>query len=112
MSTTFVLTSKTRFDTFEDNVSLGDVVKYDIDCSPWAEDNANITTATWSVEYGQASISSETITSNVVSAVVNYSQAGRMLISILIETSGGLAKKMWLASYVKDRQQPSDDYGA
>lgn len=111
MSTSFVLTSKTRFDTFKDNVSLGDGVQYEIDCRPWQEDNAVITTVEWTVESGQASISNETNTGGILSALVSFPSSGKTLISILASTASGKAKKMWLEVRAKDKQIPSDDYG-
>lgn len=111
MSTSFVLTSKTRFDTFNDTVSIDDAVEYEIDCTPWAEDNDEITSVDWNVEFGQVSISNEAVTDNVVSALLTFTQSGKLLVSILLNTASGQAKKIWLELNAKDRQRMSDDYG-
>ena len=87
MTTSFTLATKTRLDTFTDTASVGDVVKYSFDCSPWAEDNAAISAATWTVESGQASISGQALVSNVVTANITFSQSSCVLISILISTN-------------------------
>jgi hypothetical protein len=111
MSTSFTLPAKTHFDTFKDNVSIGDIVTYEIDCSPWEDDNSTITSATWTVESGQASISGQSVTDGVVSANVTFSQSGKTLISVLLVTAVQ-KKKFWIQVLSKDLQQgTTDDYG-
>lgn len=110
MSTQFTLLSKTRIDRFIDNVSLDDAVTYEIDCTPWEDDNSEITSATWTVESGQAAISGQSLTDGVVSALLTFSQAGKALISILLNTTTE-KKKVWLEVYAKDIQGDMDDYG-
>jgi deoxyhypusine synthase len=112
MSVNFTLTSKTRVDQFRDSASLGDVISYSIDCTPWQEDNATITGVTFTALSGAAvSITSPLVASGVVSAILNFTQAGRSLVSILLTTASGLTKKIWLEINVKDVQLPADDYG-
>ena len=111
MATNFTLTSKTRVDAFQDEVSIGDATNYQFDCKPWQEDNDTITSVTWNVEHGQASISGQTITSGVLSALVSFPQSGRLLISLLLSTASGQSKKIWLEIYVKDKTGSADDYG-
>lgn len=115
MATTFSLTAKTRFDMYEDVASIGDAIRYQFDCTAWQEDNANITSATWTVEYGQAAISGQAVSSGVVSALVTFSQAGKSLISILLSTASGEKKKIWLLVLAKDKTEfrsGNDGYGA
>lgn len=111
MSVNFTLTSKTRVDQFKDTLSIGDVVNYAIDCSPWVEDNAAITTATWTVEGGSSSITNKVLSGSTVSANIGATQAGTQSISILLQTATGLAKKIWLGLRVKDKDPIGDDYG-
>ncbi len=111
MSTDFVLPTKTHFDTFKDNTSIGDVITYRIDATPWEDDNSTITSATWTVEAGQAAISSEAVASGIVSANVTFSQSGKSLISILL-TTATQKKKVWLQVLCRDLQnETTDDYG-
>lgn len=107
----FTLLTKTKTDKFSDIVSIGDILEYQFDCSPWADDNETVTAATWTVENGTVGISSESVSSNHVSATLTFNQAGKALVSILIQTAGGLQKKMWLDIRIKDEQYPADDYG-
>jgi hypothetical protein len=111
MSVNFTLTSKTRVDTFKDVLSIGDVVKYSIDCTPWVEDNETITAATWTSLSGSVGISDEANVAGVVSANIAATQAGTSQVSILLETASGLAKKIWLNLRVKDQDVVGDDYG-
>lgn len=111
MTVSFTLTTKTRVDTFVDSASIGDVTKYSFDCSPWAEDNEAITSAVWTIESGEASVSGQAIASNVLSAVLSLSTSGKVLVSVLLSTAGGLAKKLWLEINVRDKKVDSGDYG-
>lgn len=110
MSVRFVLTSKTKVDVFRDTASLNDVIKYEFDLTPWQDDNATVTSVTWTVESGEASIASAALASGVASALVTLNQAGKALISLLINTAS-VKKKIWLEIGVKDLEMPSDDYG-
>lgn len=111
MSVNFTLTSKTRVDSFNDILSIGDVVNYEIDCTPWVEDNEVITAVTWTNEAGSVGISNQANVAGVVSANITASQAGKAQVSILLQTASGIAKKIWLGLRVKDRDVVGDDYG-
>lgn len=110
MSTRYNITAKQPMDTFENVVSLNDVVEYEFDATGWEADNADITSATWTVESGSATVSGQAVTDGVVSALVTYNQAGRVLISVLLNTAT-VKKKLWLVANVKDREIMTDDYG-
>lgn len=110
MPTEFVLPSKTRIDTFKDNVSIGDAVTYELDCTPWEADNNEIVSATWTIEAGYATISDEAVSDGIVSALVSFEQASKVLISILLTTSQQ-KKKLWLEVLAKDMKYYPDDYG-
>lgn len=110
MSTKFYVPAKAKPDFFRDNVSLNDAVKYEIDFSPWQEDNSDITSVTWTVEYGEAAISGQTEMSGLASALLTFAQRGRNLISIKA-ASASEVKQVWLEVYAKELQLPQDDYG-
>lgn len=111
MSVNFTLTSKTRVDQFKDSLSIGDVVKYAIDTTPWQEDNDTVTSATWTNTGGSVAIASQLVSAGIVSAVLTPNQSGTQLIEILLQTASGLKKKIWLQLKVKDIQYSGDDYG-
>lgn len=110
MSVDFTLAAKTKVDVFKDIASIGDVQDYNFDCTAWEDDNETITDATWTIESGTASIASESVTSGVVSASLTFSQAGRSVVSVLLETAGSSRKKIWLEVGVKDTYRYTDDY--
>lgn len=110
MTTNFVVPSKTRVDTFTDNASIGDVVHYVFDFTPWQDDNAAITAIQWTCEAGGVGISNQLNVAGIVSADITFSQSGKSLISILV-TAGTYKKKVWLEVRAKDLQCDVDDYG-
>lgn len=103
------MTAGAKPDQYTDIVSIGDVVSYRFDATPWAEDNSDITSVTWTVESGQASISGQQLASNIISANVTFNQQGSNLISLQINTPTQ-KKKAWLQVYAKDVERYADDY--
>lgn len=94
------------FDTnteFKDNLSIGSARTYTIDLSPWAEENNNITSANWTVTNGAASVTNKTLSSNVVTALITFSNAETNLIKIELNT-GTQKKIVWLTVRVYDPQ--------
>ena len=65
-----------------DSINIGSARSYNIDFSPWAENNNTVTSVTWTVKNGSASISGESLTSNVANALITFSQAEKNLIEI------------------------------
>lgn len=110
MSTDFTVATKTRVDRFVDNVSIGDVVNYQFDFRPWQDDNATITSATVTSEYGNNGVSSVVNTSGVITFTATYNSAGKSLFSILVNTAT-VKKKVWLEVLIRDKQNMADDYG-
>lgn len=83
----------------------------EFDFSPWVDDNATVTAVTWTVQYGQASVSSEALASNVASALITTSEAGASLIR-LKATGGNNIYTAYLYVFCKDPQAiVQDDYG-
>ena len=88
----------------------GDVKSLDVDCSPWADDNGTVTTATWSVESGSASIGTEALASNVASMLLTTSVADSGVIKLVV-TDGTHSEALYINYIVKDPQAyPTDDY--
>lgn len=110
MSIAFQIPAKSKKNKFTDTVSINDAVSYEIDFTPWQEDNNTITGVTWEVETGTVSIISEVLSSGVASALLTFNQQGRHLISVLADT-GTEKKKIWLEIYAKDYEIEPDDYG-
>ena len=89
----------------------GDVQAIQIDASAWAADNSAVTTATWSIVSGSASVSSTSVASSVASALITTSAIGPSLIKCSL-TDGTHTKVV----YVKVRASKpfasiTDDYG-
>lgn len=110
MSTSFTVTATSKPNNRTDNVSVGDIVKYEFDFRPWQEDNDTITAVTWTTESGQVAISSQAHTSGVASALLSFPQSGNNLVSVLA-TTATVKKKVWLEVYARDETSPADDYG-
>lgn len=106
----FVIPARGKPDRVQDNVSLGDVVTYSFDFTPWEEDNNPITSATWTNEAGTVGISGQDVTDGILSAELTFNQSGKALVSILAVTAVQ-QKKVWLEVNVKDYDQYSNDYG-
>lgn len=80
------------------------------DYSGWADDNGTVTSVTWTLDSGDAAISSESLSSNVASALITTSSEGRSLIKIAA-TDGTNIDIQWLDISSKDMMLQSDDYG-
>ena len=99
----YVVTVRGKPDRFEDRVSVGDVVEYNLDFTPWLEDKGTIVSTTWLVESGNA-----TIVDTDQSALLTFTYEGRNVISCQVTTSTGESKKVWLI--VKATDEGSSDY--
>ena len=111
MATDFTITSENNPQLFRDTTSKGDAVSYSFDFTPWEEDNNTITSATWTVEVGQAVISNETLTSGILTALITTSESGGSLIK-LVATTGTQIKSIWLDILAQDFKvlQAGNDY--
>jgi len=91
--------------TFKDEVT-----PVSVDFSAWAEDNGAVTTATWAVISGSATVSGTSLALNVATGTVTTASRG----SSLIEIKGAGAtntKILKLRVYAKDPYQATNDYG-
>ena len=107
----FYILDKTRQQVRQLLQFKGDVKTLTLDFSPWADDNAVVTSATWTVESGQATISAQSLTANVASALITTSSAGASMIKVLV-TDGTRSEAVYIKVRCKDPQTTtSDDYG-
>ena len=89
----------------------GGAEQVQVDYSAWAEVNGTVTGVTITVEYGEAAISAESLTSNVKSFLVTTANSGKSLLK-LVATDGTDKDVMWLYVWAKDPTLAfSDDYG-
>lgn len=86
-----------------DNVSKGDAVTYKFDFGPWTDDNHPLTSVTWVLQTGNASITEQTLTGSVASALVSFPVYGRNTISIAAATAHE-QKQIWLYTVAHDEQ--------
>lgn len=112
MASDYTITAEDNPEIFRDKAMIDSKKTYSFDFKPWAEDNHDVTTVTWTVESGQAAVSGQALTSNVATALVTFSQSGRSLIQIKGATASNEVAVAYLDILVKD---PSaifvDDYG-
>ena len=107
----FYILDKTRQQVRQLLQFKGDVKALSVDFSPWADDNSAVTTATWTVESGQATISAQSLSANIAIALVTTSTAGSSMIKILA-TDGTRSEAVYIKVKCKDPHTvTSDDYG-
>jgi hypothetical protein len=109
VSTDFVITAENQPQKFFDVSFKGAAKTYSFDFSPWAEDNHDVTTATWEVITGTATVSGTTLVSNLAAALVTFPSEGGQLLKLTSTTS---AEKYvaYLDILVKDPQAAVEDY--
>lgn len=89
MATTFNVRYNHNMERFDDVVSEGSVIDYDLDFSVWAEDNSSVSSVAWSVADGSAAVANASLSSNVASAQVTFANSGWNLLKIAATGSGG-----------------------
>lgn len=82
----------------------GQAETVNINLGPWEEDNDSVSSVTWSLEQGSASISNENLSSSVASAVITGNSDGKSLIKVTFTTSGNSVLIHYLSVYVRDPQ--------
>lgn len=82
----------------------------DFDYSPWVEDNGTVTGVTVTVEAGDASVTGESLTSNVKTMLVTTSNEGWSLLK-LVATDGTNKDVQYLEIVSKDPERQVSDYG-
>lgn len=112
MATEFTLTAENNPEIFRDIAMKDGKKTYSFDFKPWAEENHDITTVTWTVKAGQAAVSGQALASNVATALVTFSQEGGNLIQIKGATASNEVYIAYLDVLAKDPQAATvNDYG-
>lgn len=108
--TTYYIRQNDRQQVRTLRTAKGSVEPVTLDFSPWAEDNGNVTTVTWTVDSGNAAVSGEALTSNVASAVVTTADAGQSML-IVKGTGATHAKPIYVRVVARDPGVLVYDYG-
>ena len=85
----------------------GDIKTLSIDYNPWADDNAAVSGVTWTIESGQATVVSNSLTANVASAVISTAESGNTMLKA-VATDGTNSKAFYIRILAKD---PTYAYG-
>lgn len=89
----------------------GDAEKFILDYNPWSDDNAAVTSVTVTVKSGQATISGESLASNVKNMVVTTPSSGKTLIKVSA-TDGTHRNMIFIKLLIKDPEIVYyEDYG-
>lgn len=90
----------------------GDIKTHTVDFSSWSDDNSDVTTVTWTVERGQASITTESLANNVSTIVVSTTESGYSMLKA-VATDGTVSEAVYIELRAKDPQTilSIDDYG-
>lgn len=111
MTQSYTLAKRTNVNTFKDTATVGDVNRYSIDATPWAEDGGAVVSAASSVVNGSASISGETLVAGVWSADVTTLARGQVQIGVLFSCATA-KKQTYIDIRVNDNDaNTGDDYG-
>jgi hypothetical protein len=110
MANSFVVRDNDRVGIRRMTTIKGAVEPIAFDFSPWAEDQGNVTSATWSVIVGKATLSSKALSSNVASAVLSTPEPGETVIQIL-GIGATHTKPVRIRVYTRDESTPISDYG-
>lgn len=89
-----------------DTLSIDTAKDYQIDYKAWAEEYGNVTSVTYEVISNNATVSNESLSSNLASFLLTCSQAGRVLLKVTA-TTGTYTNVSWLDVFVRD---PSSNY--
>jgi len=107
---TFVARANDRLEIRQLRMSKGEAVPVIVDFSPWADDGGAVTTATWTVKAGNATISGEALSSSSASAVVTTAEEGGSIIEV--KGAGATHTKIVnIQVFAKDPSLPTNDYG-
>lgn len=101
MSKKFFITTESRQQVRKLLTMKGDDQAVSFDFSSWSEDNADVTTATWTTESGSASIDGQGLFSNIASARITTAEAGSSQIKLSV-TDGTHTKNVYLKVVAKD----------
>ena len=77
-----------------------ETVKFNV--APWEGDNGTVSSVSWSVVSGNASIANTALASSVASATVTGSSGGKSLVKVTLTTSGNNVGVLYFEVYVRD----------
>ena len=106
----YVITSENNPQILKDANNKDAIITYQFDFNPWVEQNNAVTTVTWTLKSGQATIASETLSSNVASALITLNEIGSALIEVKAET-GTETYVTFLDIFIRDQNRIVNDYG-
>jgi len=106
----YVITSEDNQQIFSDANNKGAAITYQFDFNPWSEDNNAITSVTWTIKSGQATITNEVLSSNVASSLITLNEIGGALIEVTADT-GTQIYVTFLDILARDQQRIVRDYG-
>lgn len=86
MADIYYIPARVGSEVIEDKVFINSAKTIEFDATPWAEDNNDITTVTWEVLSGNAGVTNKQLTSNVLSALLSYTDVGTVLIKVTCDT--------------------------
>ena len=110
MAYDFVITPNRTRQLFRALAFKDEVMKVSFDVDPWEEDNGTVTTVTWTVKAGGATISGQALASSVASALITFAESGGTLIQIKF-TDGTHTVVAHLDILAKDPNRAVNDYG-
>lgn len=87
---------------FTDRVNINTVKSYELDFGAWCEDNGSLVTAVFTTNSGQASITSQSLTSNIATALITFNQIGRNLIKLVGTAASGQVYVVYIDIVVYD----------
>lgn len=111
MATNFVVTSSNNPQIFKDVGFKDGAILYSFDFTPWQDDNGTVTSVTWTVMAGSATVSSAALTSGVATALVTFGSPGGTLIQVKAVTASSGTYIAYLDVLAKDPNIPTNDYG-
>lgn len=111
MATDFTVAASGNPQLFRDVGFKDGAIRYAFDFSPWEEDNGAVTSVTWTVKSGSATVSADTLSSSVARALVTFGDAGGSLIQIKAVTAANGTYVAYLDVLAKDPNGGTNDYG-
>lgn len=89
--------------------TVGSVKPVIVDLSAWADDNGALTSATWSVQSGQASLSSASRTNNVCTVTVTTSSPGTSMLRLVAASTTNSEAVYVKVSAIEPTAEPISD---
>ena len=107
---TYVVTANRNRQTERALGFKGERVSVKFKLGPWEDDNGAVSTVTWTVKNGQASIGSEALSSSIASAVLTLSEIGHTVIEFKAAGADN-THVQYLNVLTKRHKTYGEDYG-